>query len=620
MKRKLFFAVLTAVVCLFTFALLANAVVLGDIDGDGVRKSADARLALRASVKLESFVPGSPQFTAADADGNGVIEASDARTILRASVSLDPLPVDAAEVLVDVDEYVDPIEGWAAYDELIAQIKTETDAEKRTALMHEAEDLLMSNYCVLPLYYYNDTYLQKSYVEGVYATPYATKYFQYATKTDGDKTLRLCLAGEPDSMDPTLTTSVDGACLAACAYEGLYTYDASGRTVPACAESYTVSPDGMTYTVKLKEGLRWSDGSPLTAADFADSWKKAAVRSDYGYLFFGFDGYEEGNFDMDINVTAVDDVTLRFVLIAPCLYMEDLMAFPTFFPVKQDADGFVSNGAFVCTAWKHDESISYTKNPYFYNADSVKLDALEFVLSYDEDAMYASYKKGELDLIDAISLDAFAELRQKGSEELHLMNMLGTYYIAFNAKSTIFDGKTPAQAACVREAVSLLINRDAICRNIGQNGQAPAETFIPVGMADGNGGFFHDGTDGYYNAIDINKNAPKTLARARQLLSAAGYVFGSDGKLSADTPLTIEYATNNGSGHIAIAESIRSDLAKLGIGLTIRTYDWNDFMDTRKDGNFTLAREGWIADFNDPINMLELFTSNSGNNDCHFGK
>ena len=619
MKKKLLLTIFTVVICSVIFALCANAAVLGDIDGNGKRESADARLTLRASVKLENYEPGSPEFVAADSNGNGIIESADARTILRASVNLDSLPEDPAEVIVP-EGYADPVKGWGTYDELIAQIKKETDAEKRTALMHQAEDMLMSNYCVLPLYYYNDTYLQKDYVEGVYATPYATKYFQYATKTNGDKALRLCLAGEPDSLDPTLTTSVDGACLAACAYEGLYTYDASGRTVPACAEGYTVSPDGMTYTVRLKEGLKWSDGSPLTAADFVNSWKNAAVRSDYGYLFFGFDGYEEENPDMDINVAAVDDTTLRFVLIAPCLYMEDLMAFPTFFPVKQDADSFVSNGAFVCTNWKHDKSISYTKNPYFYNADSVKLNALDFLLSYDENAIYAAYQKGELDLIDTIPMDAFAALTEKGDEELHLMNMLGTYYIAFNAKNGIFDGKTPAQAACVREAISLLIDRDAICKNIGQNSRAAAETFIPISMADGNGGRFHDGTNGYYDAYAVNKDPEQTLSRARQLLSAAGYRFGKDGKLSAETPLAIEYLTNMSGAHVAIAEMIQADLARLGIVLTIRTVEWNDFEEMRKDGKFTLAREGWIADFNDPINMLELFTSDSGNNDCQFGK
>ena len=616
MKKRILFTAVLAAVCAVVFTLCAGAATLGDINGDGQRDPSDARLALRASVRLENYAPGSPEFVAADANGNGEIEPSDARTILRASVKLDPLPDDPAEVIVS-EGYADPLKGWETYDELIRQIKSETNSEKRAALMHEAEDMLMETYCVLPLYYYNDAYLQKSYVDGVYATPYATKYFQYATKTDGDKTLRLCLASEPDTLDPAFTTSVDGACLAACAYEGLYTYEANGQTAPACADSYTVTPDGMTYTVKLKEGLKWSDGSPLTAADFVSSWKRAAAGSDYGYMFSGFDGYENG----DVNVTAVDDTTLRFVLIAPCLYMEDLMAFPTFFPVKQDAEGFVSNGAFVCTNWKHDESITYTKNPYFYNADSVKLNTLDFLLSYDEDAIYAAYQKGELDLIDTIPMDAFAALAEKGDGELHLMNMLGTYYIAFNAKSGIFDGKTPAQAACMREAVSLLIDRERICEMTGQTAQAVADTFVARGMADGNGGQFHPaGAEGYYDPLAVNKDREGALAEARRLLSAAGYVFGSDGKLTAETPLTIDYVTNQSSGHLAIAEAISEDLAALGIGMSVEGIEWNVFLEVRSKGNFDLAREGWLADFNDPINMLELFTTDSGNNDCGFGK
>ena len=235
MKRKLLLTVSFTLAALLAFALWAGAVTLGDVDGDGARSSADARLALRASVKLEDVRPGTANFTAADADGNGAIEASDARTILRASVKLDPLPEDPAEVLAAKD-YTDPIEDWGDYDALIRRIKAETDAEKRAALMHEAEDMLMANYCVIPLYYYNDIYLQKSGVTGIYANPSGTKFFMNAVKTDGGKPLRLCLATEPDTLDPALTTSVDGACLAANSFVGLYTYDEQGHTAPACAK------------------------------------------------------------------------------------------------------------------------------------------------------------------------------------------------------------------------------------------------------------------------------------------------------------------------------------------------------------------------------------------------
>ena len=630
MKRKLCLILTLTAVCLFAFALCAGAVILGDVDGNGRLESADARLALRASVKLENYAAGSPQYTAADADGNGKLESADARTILRASVRLDKLPEDPAEAIVG-PAFIDPIEEWDAYDGLIDQIRTETDAAKRATLMHQAEDLLMSNYCVLPLYFYNDTYLQKRSVNGVYANPYAIKYFMYASKTDGGKTLRINLAGETDSLDPALTTSVDGMCLAANSFAGLYTYNAEGRTVPACAESYKVSNDGLTYTVTLKKNLKWSDGSPLTAADFAYSWKRAVdpeTRADYEYMFAGFEGYGEGN----INVTAPDDVTLRFVLTAPCAYMEDLMAFPTFCPVKKaavEADpnwihpgawcrdaGFVSNGAFVCTDWQHGTSMTYVKNPYYYDADKVTVEKLEFMLSEDENAVYAAYKAGRLDFSDNIPYNDAIQ----NEKELHTVDELGTYYIAFNAGSDLFAGKTPAQAACIREAVSLLIDRSDICGSIVQTGQSAADSFLPRGMADGNGGLFHDGTDGYYDAYAINNKRDETLARARQLLCAAGYRFGSDGKLDKSTPLTIDYLTNNGSGHIAIARSIQSDLGELGIRMTIRSEDWSAFIADRKAGNFTLAREGWIADFNDPINMLEMFTTDSGNNDCQFGR
>ena len=242
---------------------------------------------------------------------------------------------DAASLLSDA--FIDPLADWSQYDALIAQIKSETDYALRTELMHQAEDILMSNGCVIPIYYYNDIYLQKDYVDGIYSNAFATKFFMYATMSNGADTLKINLSSEPDYLDPALNSSVDGACLAANSFSGLYTYNADGVTVPACAEGYEVSEDGLTYTVTLKEGLKWSDGTDLTAKDFVYSWKRAtdpAVAADYAYMFSGFDGYVEGE-TTDLNVTALDDTTLQFVLTAPCAYMEDLMAFPTFYPVQE---------------------------------------------------------------------------------------------------------------------------------------------------------------------------------------------------------------------------------------------------------------------------------------------
>ncbi len=532
--------------------------------------------------------------------------------------------------------FIDPIKDWAKYDELIAQIKSETDFAKRTELMHQAEDILMATNCVIPIYYYNDNYMQKDYVDGLYANLFGFKYYMYVDMANGSTTLRLNNGPEPEFLDPALNSSVDGACLAVNSFSGLYTYNAQGHTEPACATGYTVSDDGLTYTITLRDGLKWSDGSDLTAKDFEYSWKRVAAdatAADYAYMLDNFVGYPN-----DLAVKAVDDTTLEFTLNSPCAYMEDLMAFPAFYPVKQEAvesypdwqtnpggwcqeAGFVSNGAYVCTGWDHDVSMTYEKNPYWYDADNVKVEKLEFMLSADDTAIYAAYNAGDVDFIDSVPTDEIGKLLADKNPEFKIIDNLGTYYVAFNAKSKIFEGKTPEQAACMREAFTILIDRDYIVDNIAQCGQVIANSFIPLGMADGNGGIFKENAeDGYFDAYAIVNDYDGTVERARTLLKAAGYKFGEDGMLSAETPIQIEYLTNTNTGHIAIAESIQQDLAAVGIDLTIQQQDWNVFLQERKQGNFDFAREGWLADFNDPINMLEMWTTVSGNNDCQFGR
>ena len=540
-----------------------------------------------------------------------------------------------ATALVSPD-FIDPIKDWAKYDELIAQIKAETNFTARASLMHQAENILMATNCVIPIYYYNDPYMQKDYVDGIYSNNFGFKYFMFANMANGSDTLRIQLSSEPDYLDPALNSSVDGACLAVNSFSGLYAYNAEGHTEPACATGYTVSDDGLTYTVTLRDGLKWSDGSDLTAKDFEYSWKRVAAEAtaaDYAYMLDNFVGYPN-----DLAVKAVDDTTLEFTLNSPCAYMEDLMAFPAFYPVKQEAvesypdwqtnpggwcqeAGFVSNGAYVCTGWDHDVSMTYEKNPYWYDADKVKVEKLEFMLSADDTAIYAAYNAGDVDFIDSVPTDEIGKLLADKNPEFKIIDNLGTYYVAFNAKSKIFEGKTPEQAACMREAFTILIDRDYIVDNIAQCGQVIANSFIPLGMADGNGGVFKENAEtGYFDAYAIVNDYDATVARARQLLEAAGYKFGEDGMLSSETPIQLEYLTNTNTGHIATAESIQQDLAAVGIDLTIQQQDWNVFLQERKQGNFDFAREGWLADFNDPINMLEMWTTVSGNNDCQFGR
>ena len=538
---------------------------------------------------------------------------------------------------ISEEDAVDP-HNWAEYDSLIDEIKTTTDFVQREALMHQAEDMLMETGAILPVYYYNDIYMQKDYVSNIYSNAFGYKFFMFA-KTQGD-TLRLNLASEPDKLDPALNSTVDGACLAVNTFSGLYTYDADGNVVPDLAADEQISEDGMTYTVTLLPDLKWSDGSELNANDFVYAWNRAVAEetaADYAYMFDIIARNDDGS----LKVTASEDgQTLTIELIAPCAYFNELLAFPTYFPVKQSevesaADwqtnpgawaqeaGFISNGAYTLTAWTHDESMTYTKNPYYHRADEVETATLQFMLSADDTAIFAAYNAGNLDFIDSVPTDEIQSLLD--NPEFHIVDQLGTYYVSFNVKSPLFDGKTAAQANAMRRAFALLVDRDYICENIGQTGQKPANSFIPIGMADGNGGVFKENDDaytfpdaedtGYFNPSWSQENVDEAIS----LLEYAGFQF-DNGVLSAETPISFEFLTNDGSGHVAVAEALQQDFAEIGINMTINTVDWNVFLNERKAGNYDIARNGWVADFSDPINMLEMWTTDSGNNDCQFGR
>ncbi|MBO5033335.1 MAG: peptide ABC transporter substrate-binding protein [Lachnospiraceae bacterium] len=539
----------------------------------------------------------------------------------------------------EADTAVVDATNWTDYDNLIKEIKTTTDFAERVVLMHQAEDMLMETGAILPIWYYNDIYMLKSNVSNIYSNLYGFKYFQFA-ETDSD-TLRLNLASEPDKLDPALNTTVDGACLVVNSFAGLCTYDADGNVQMDLAADYTVSEDGMTYTINLLPDLKWSDGSELNANDFVYSWNRATAEqtaADYSYMFDVIARNDDGT----LKVEASEDAqTLTVTLGSPCAYFLDLLAFPAYYPVKQSAvesvdgwetnpgawaqeAGFVTNGAYTLESWTHDESMTYVKNPYYHRADEVKVEKLELMLSADDTAIFAAYNADNLDFIDTVPTDEIQALLD--NPEFHIVDNLGTSYVTFNVKSELFADKTPAQANAMRRAFALLVDRDYMTENIGQTGQQPANAFIPAGMADGNGGVFKENSDsytypnadtaGYFDPYALDEN----IAEAIELLKSAGYEFTDDNMLSDSTPITFEYLTNEASSNVAMAEAMQQDFAAIGITMTIKTCDWNVFLNERKSGNYDICRNAWLADFNDPINMLEMWTTDSGNNDCQFGR
>ena len=372
-----------------------------------------------------------------------------------------------------------------------------------------------------------------------------------ATTTNAEtNVLNINLASEPDYLDPALNSSVDGGCLAVNSFAGLYTYDKDGNLIPALATDMPeVSEDGTEYTVHMIES-KWSNGDDLKASDFVYSWNRVIdekTAADYAYLFDVIDRNDDGT----LAVETPDDYTLVIKLVSPCPYFNDLLAFPTFYPVHQasveaaDTDGtvpgkwaqeagFVCNGAYTLESWNHNESMVYVKNPNFYDAANVTMDELHFMLSADDTAIYAAYNSGDLDYIDTVPNDEIPSLNGV-NPEFGILDNLGTYYIGFNVNDPVFDGKTEEEAAKMREAISLLVDRQFIVENVGQTGQIPADSFVPEGMADGNGGVFKTADTSYYDA---------TATGAGELATAEGIPWKRLDARHADETVTVVHAVD----------------------------------------------------------------------------
>ncbi|MBQ7859927.1 MAG: twin-arginine translocation signal domain-containing protein [Faecalibacterium sp.] len=547
---------------------------------------------------------------------------------------------DFSAVLAEFDAGAANLADWAnKFDTIIDKVRTETDFAKRADLMHEAEDVLMSTWALMPIYFYTDMYLQKDYVTGVQNNVFGMKRFMYAKNTNNPDQLNICLASEPDYTDPRLSTSVDGGCLASNMFLGVMTLGADGNPIPGCAESYTVSDDGTVYTFTMKDGLKWSDGEALTAADFVYSWNTCVdpnTGCDYGYLFDVVAKNDDGTVKAE---ASADGKTLTVTLISPCPYFLDLCAFPTFYPVPkahveaantdgtqpgkwaQEA-GFVTNGAYTMTAWNHNESLTLSANPNFVDAANVTMPKLNFMLSADTTAIHTAYLNGDLDFADSVPTEE-VETQKKGTE-LKIDPQLGTAYTCANVNSPLFtEGRTAQQAIALRKALTLQIDRDYIVETITQGGQVPANCFIPKGCADGNGGIFYETTTYTYpvaSAKGYFDPAADNSEEIANLLQAAGLTLVDGMVDQAATPFTFEYLTNPGGGNIAIAEAQQQDFAALGIEMGIAQQEWAVMLDSRKNGDYDVSRNAWVMDYNDPINMLEMWLTDSGNNDAQFGK
>lgn len=572
-------------------------------------------------------------------------QSEPAKTVDNSAVEIYSMDLSA---IAGYETYVVTNGTWAeTYDVIINLAKREADAVKRTALYHEAEDLLMSTGTIVPLYYYTDIFMASSDIDGFFSVPTGAKFFKYATVDGASTSIAVCLASEPDTIDPALNSAVDGATYILHAFSGLVTTTEDNEFVADLATELptpVTNNDGtVTYTFTLRSGLKWSDGTALTAADFEYAWRRAAsddTAADYSYLFAIIDGYDEGN----LNIDAVDATHFEVTLEVDVPYFFELCAFPTFMPVKQsvveaDADGwatnkdtYVTSGAYVVSEWVHNSKIVLTKNPNYWNANSIVMQQITFWLSDDDTAILSNFLNGTYDFIDGVPNDEIASLKVSHPDEFHVEGQLGTYYIIFNNNSDLLPSKvskdmTPVENILanqeIRKALALLIDRNYIVTEIGQAGQLPASSFVAMGITNADGSEFYktagsttDAFDGYWDT-----SVAAYAANCDKAVEILSEYFHYDKKTEKFTNFaTFTYLFNTSTGHQAIGEYLQSCFAEYGILITLESQEWGTFLNTRKNGDYTLARNGWLADYNDPINMLDMWVSESGNNDAQLGK
>ena len=472
--------------------------------------------------------------------------------------------------------------------------------------------------------------------------------------------LAVCLASEPDTIDPALNSAVDGGTMATHLFSGLakWAQDESGKLViaPDAAEELVEgveNEDGtVTYTYTLREGLKWSDGQPVTAGDFEFAWKRAAsveLAADYGYMFEIVDGYADVwdtdadgnpvNPDAELNVKALDDRTLEVTLSNYVSYWNELLAFPTYFPVREDVvaneawatdpSTYVCNGPYVITDWKHNSVITMEKNPEYIDADEVTMPRIDFYLSDDNNNMLTNFKNGEWQLIDDIPTNEIATLKTEYPDEFVVAGQIGTYYVCWNINENLLpagstlEGAEKAEAeAEIRKAFSLIYDRNYIVNDIAQGGQVPASSFVAMGMTNPDGTEFYQtagDSDDYYGYYNVSEEAFESNYNEAIEILKKYYTYDEATGTFTDIP-TLSYLYNTSDAHQAIGEYVQSAMSGVGATVNLENQEWNTFLNTRKSGGYSIARNGWLADYNDPISFLDMWVSNSGNNDVQLGK
>ena len=436
---------------------------------------------------------------------------------------------------------------------------------------------------------------------------------QSGDSANGQKILLRGNGPDPDSLDPHKARSMEATVVLRDLFEGLTRLDRNAAPIPGAAASWTVSDDGLLYTFRLRPNLKWSNGDPVVAPDFAAGLRRLvdpATASQYAQIVDVIRDHGDiiaGKKPVDsLGVATPDDATVVITLSGPAPYLPGLLAFPSCAPLHRASlarlgDRFarageqVSNGAFALAEWLQGSYIRATRNPHYWNNAANRIDAVKFVQIADESAELRAYRAGELHMTAVVPRGQFDWIRENLAAELHISPQLTTYYYGFNLDRPLF------RDVRIRRALSLVIDRERLAGSVLRVGELPAYGWVPPGI-------FNYASQ----AFDYSSSPmPARIAEAQALLAAAGY--------TRDKPLSFELRYNNGEVHTKVAVAVGSMWKEaLGVDARLAGVEFKSLMQDVDRRDVDVYRLSWVGDYNDPYTFLQYLKSDFGINLPHY--
>jgi oligopeptide transport system substrate-binding protein len=421
------------------------------------------------------------------------------------------------------------------------------------------------------------------------------------TPAAAEKVLRVANMAEPETLDPHKALTTSESNILRNLFEGLMVLDPRGNVAPGVAERFSVSEDGLTYTFRLRDNARWSNGEPVTAGDFVYSIRRIEdpkTHSQYAEVLYPINNAQEVNTGKaaltELGVAAPDARTVEITLKAPTPYFLQLLTHHSSLPVNEKAvtrfgeewlkpGNMVSNGAYMLDDVKPNSHVRIVKNPNYWDAARVTIDAAMFDPSEDRAAVLKRYRAGEFDILyNDLPNDQLGWLRQNVPKELHIAPYAGIYFYTMNTTKPPFNDKR------VRLALSMAINREILVEKITTAGELPAYGFVPDDTAN-------------YTPRRVpwrTMSQAEREAAAQKLIREAGY--------GPNKPLQFRLSYNTSENHKRIAIALAAMWKKINVSVELVNAEFKVHLNNMRVGDFQMGRVGWIVDYNDAQGYLFL--------------